>query len=113
MRITLPVFVLLLASGCATAPAKLCDAAGPAAVLGAPPVQGDSLVAALVEGHPGLLNSERDHWVWLQAESGALLLCTYQRAPVLTDTCGAYVHVFEPQIGDTFAYTRTWISACH
>ena len=113
MRITFLILGLLTSSGCATAPAQLCSVAGPAAALDPPPAHADALVADLAEQRPALLDPKRDHWVWLQSDTGALHLCTYQRAPVLTGTCGANVHIFEPQANGRFTYARTLISACH
>ena len=113
MSITFLAFFLLMSSGCATVPAQLCDVAGPASTLDRPPPQADSLVAELMEQHPGLLHPKKDHWVWLRSDAGALHLCAYQRTPVLTGKCGANVHVFEPKADGRHAYSRTWMSLCH
>lgn len=104
---------LLLATGCATAPAELCDHGEfGLTVLPTPPPESTALLAEIAADFPNAVDADRDHVVWLQSGDGDLFLCTYQRRPVLTGRCGADVHHYA-RTGDGYEGVDISISACH
>lgn len=110
LLITLP---LVLAASCATKPAVLCDHhRADLFVMSTPPTEAQELLAELRASLPKAVDERRDHVVWLQSAVGDLYLCTYQRRPVVTSTCGATVHHYVKTASGYEGETIS-ISACH
>lgn len=87
------LLLLALATGCATAPERLCDLerAG-LSLLSSPPPDAEALLAGLRAESKVGLDERRFHWVWLESGAGELYLCTYRRSPVVTRSCGITVY---------------------
>src|SRR3546814_7494035 len=114
MRIWILLLLSVHSGGCATSAALRCARDSmEVVVLPEPPQGAAELIAEIRMAYPKSLDQRRDHWVWLRSPDSSLYLCTYQRAPILTDKCGANVHIFTPAGDGRYRYTGAIISACH
>lgn len=113
MRKLLVTLPLVMAAGCATSPAVLCDHFEVGlAVMAQPPAEAQALLAELRTALPNAVDERRDHVAWLQSAGGDLYLCTYERRPVVTGTCGATVHHYV-RTATGYEGGHVSISACH
>ena len=111
---TLILFIsVILASGCATSATVLCDHDSQGlTIMVTPPTDAAKLIEQIRRDYPNALDNKTEHLVWLTSESGEIFLCSYQRTPVITSKCGAYVHS-SVQTQNGLSPGKVSISACH
>src|SRR5687767_13688641 len=112
MHKTFAALFVLSVGGCASTPEVLCDHEEELSVLASAPPEASALLAEIRSLSATAVDDQRDHVFWLRSNSGDLYLCTYNRRPVLTGTCGAVVHRFTKR-ANGYIVDSTSVSACH
>ncbi|GGA78932.1 hypothetical protein GCM10011521_16430 [Arenimonas soli] len=113
MHKTTIALLLFTAGGCASTPGRLCDHDGQGlSVLTSAPPEAPDLLATLRARFPSAVDDQKVSSVWLRSADGDLYLCTYNKGPAPTGTCGATVHQFV-RTESGYVGGDVSISACH